>query len=69
MRIGARLGWQRDDALAFARGLTGHTWDQCGCLELGAVLREQHALLDSIHAKAARRQARRSTGASDAPAT
>lgn len=69
MRLGARLGWQRDDAMAFTRGLTRLPWDQCGCTELGAVLREQQALLDAIQAKAARRQVRSSMGAPDAPAT
>jgi len=67
MRLGARLGWRRDDVIAFTKGLNGCAWRCCSCAQLDAVIREQKALLSAIATKVARRRARQATGETDAP--
>jgi len=67
MRLGARLGWRREDVIAFTKGLNGCAWRCCSCGQLDAVIREQKSLLSAIAAKAARRRARPATGEIDAP--
>jgi hypothetical protein len=59
LRIGARLGWEPHEAIAFTEALTGCPWRRCGCDEFEAVLEEYLALGRVIQEKARRRKARR----------
>jgi len=59
LRIGARLGWQPHEVIAFTEALTGRPWRRCGCDEFEVVLEEYLALGRVIQDKARRHAAHR----------
>jgi hypothetical protein len=62
LRLGALLGWQAHEVEAFAEALTGRSWTECGCAELGRVFDEYHEVALAIAARMGRRGARRRRG-------
>jgi len=62
LRIGALLGWEPHDVIAFAEALTNCPWRRCGCDEFETVLEEYLALGRVIGEKARRRTAHRRNG-------
>lgn len=57
LALGAQLGWREDDVIAFAEGLTGRRWQECGPAELAAIRDEYLAIQRAIEAKLLRRRA------------
>ena len=56
MELGTRLGWRRDEVVAFAESLAGRPWDTCEEAELEAVRQEYEAIQREIAAKRLRRR-------------
>lgn len=56
LRLGSMLGWEPQDIIAFAEGLTHCSWRRCGCDEFEAVLEEYLAMGRAIQGKVARRR-------------
>ena len=56
--LGTQLGWRPNEVIAFAQGVTGRRWLDCGPAELEAVRDEYLAIQHAIEAKLLRRRAR-----------
>jgi len=57
LALGTQLGWRQDEVIAFAEGVTGRHWQECGPAELAAVRDEYLTIQRAIEAKLLLRRA------------
>lgn len=51
LALGIQLGWRQNEVIAFAEGVTGRRWQDCGPAELAAVRDEYLTIQRAIEAK------------------
>ena len=56
LALGTQLGWRPNEVIAFAEGVTGRHWQECGPAELAAVRDEYLAIQQAIEGKLLRRR-------------